>query len=106
MNVALRRKASGGTTDMTDRPERAGRPAAIVKPGEHPLAGDEPAVIVVPYRAGRQSAKLLPPILLVLLGTGFLAYRARSSDWRGISAFFEAPPRVSLAAASPRPTEP
>ena len=53
----------------------------------------------MPYRPGGPSAKLLPPILLVLLGTAFLAYRARSHDWRGISSLFET--RSKAAAVPP-----
>lgn len=94
---------------MSDRPDSSvGRPAA--RPQRRPLAADvEPEVIVVPYRAGRHSAKLLPPIVLLVLGTAFLAYRARSSDWRGLSALFEPRPRTAAppaVAPPPRPDEP
>ena len=57
--------------------------------------------IVVPYRPGRHSAKLLPPILLVLLGTAFLTYRARSSDWRGVSLLFETRPKPAVVPDPP-----
>lgn len=57
----------------------------------HPAAG-EPDVIIVPYRPARGAAKLLPPVLIVVLGVGFLAYRSRSADWRGLSALFERRP--------------
>lgn len=77
-----------------------------------PVEKDE--VIVVADRPGRGSAKLLPPILIVMLGLGFLAYRSRSSDWRGVSALFErrttpvAPPEKGtlVARADPAPPVP
>ncbi|MCA1686049.1 MAG: hypothetical protein LC745_08705 [Planctomycetia bacterium] len=81
---------------MTDRADRVRRPAA--RPRVTPGEGRESGFIVVPYRPGRQSAKLLPPILVVMLGTAFLAYRARVSDWRGLSSLFE--PRPGMAAAA------
>ena len=55
-------------------------------------------VIVVPHRPGGFSAKLLPPLFLVMLGAAFLAYRASASDWRGFS--FES--MTSLWSTSPR----
>jgi len=89
---------------MTDRHERTGRPAAIsaALPVEH----DQPAVIIVPYRPGGHSARLLPPILLVLLGAAFLAYRARSPDWRGASALFESRPKLASIPNPARAAEP
>ena len=81
---------------MTDRPDLERPPDAV--------AGDESGVIVVPYRAGQASAKLLPPLLLVVLGAGFLAYRARSPDWRGASSFFDAPSKAK--SSRPPPTQP
>ncbi len=86
---------------MTDRPEHASEEPLTERPGYQPVAAEEPGVIIVPYRPGRHSAKLLPPIVLVLLGTGFLTYRARSNDWRGISSLFESRPNVVKAAAPP-----
>lgn len=91
---------------MTDRPEHRGRPSGGSVPP--PAPAGEPAVIIVPYRPGRVSAKLLPPILLVLLGAAFLTYRARSPDWRGVSALFEArsAPTPAPAASLARAEEP
>ena len=74
----------------------------------------EPGIIVVPYRSGRQSARLVPPIVLVLLGTAFLAYRAPNSrpardllTHRARSAGCPAArPRRVLIAASVPPPEP
>lgn len=58
---------------------------------------DEPEVIVVPYRAGKGSALFLPPLLILMLGAAFFVYRARSSDWRGISPLFETAPAKPAA---------
>ena len=38
---------------------------------------------------GRAGARLWPPLVILILGGTFLGYRASSSDWRGISTFFE-----------------
>jgi hypothetical protein len=72
---------------MPDRPD----PASPGDPeGEAPpVAPVDPNVIFVNERPSRGSARLLPPLLILLLGLTFLAYRVRSSDWRGLSALFE-----------------
>lgn len=63
-----------------------------------PSPTDEPGVIVVPYRSPQGSARLFPPILILMAGLLFLVYRSHTSDWRGLSALFET--RVK---ASPEP---
>src|SRR4051812_47779177 len=83
---------------MTDREEYEGRPAE----DEGPREGIPPGVIVVPHRSGSQSTRLLPPILILMAGAAFLAYRtSRSADWRGVSAWFETDLRVRHAVAKP-----
>jgi hypothetical protein len=63
----------------------------------------EPDVIVIPYRpSGSAAVKLLPPLLIMMLGAGFLAYRSHSADWRGLYAWFGPTPKVQ---AAPRPQE-
>jgi hypothetical protein len=57
-------------------------------------------VIVVPHRPGGSWAKFLPPLLVVLLGTVFLAYRSSSRDWRGVFALFDGPSLSSSGPAS------
>ena len=84
--------ASGTREESDDRPA-PWRGATRRTTQTEPAIGGEPDVIVVPYRAARAPVSLLPPLLIVLLGTAFLAYRARSADWRGISSFFEPRPR-------------
>jgi hypothetical protein len=58
---------------------------------------DEPEVIVVPYRAGKGSALFLPPLLILMLGSAFFVYRARSSHWRGVSSLFDSAPAKPAA---------
>lgn len=66
----------------------------------------DPKIIVAPYQPeGASAAKLFPPILIVLLGVVFLAYRSRSADWRGISALFERRPPAAVPAAPAPPPE-
>ena len=48
-----------------------------------------PGVYVVTQRPASLSTKLLPPLLLVMVCAGFLAYRNASADWRGISVLTE-----------------
>ncbi len=48
-----------------------------------------PGVFVVTQHPASLSAKLLPPLLLVMMCAGFLAYRNASADWRGISVLTE-----------------
>ncbi len=85
---------------MTDRPQSSENSADRVK--ARAAGQPRPGQIVVSPRARRRSASLLPPLLIVLAGTAFLTYRARSSDWRGISSFFESRPIV-VASRTPAP---
>jgi hypothetical protein len=64
---------------------------------EGELASD---VIVVSHRPGGSSGKFLPPLLVVLLGTLFLAYRSSARDWRGVFALFDGPSWSSSGPAS------
>jgi hypothetical protein len=71
---------------MPDRPDCADFAAdADDQRLDEPPSEVESEVIVAPYHPGRQSAKLLPPILIVLLGACFLVFRAQRSDWQGLS---------------------
>ncbi len=55
-------------------------------------------VIVVPYRpTSSVVAKLLPPLLIMLMGAGFLAYRTRAADWRGLYALLDSSIRPKFA---------
>jgi hypothetical protein len=56
-----------------------------------------PGVYVVRPRPVGFSAKLLPPLLLVILGAGFLIYRSTASDWRGVFALFSRSPRAMVS---------
>ena len=75
----MSRRAVAGSNE---RPERE---FAIDAEG---TAGTEisPGIFVVNQRPTSLSAKLLPPLFLIVLGAGFLAYRSAVADWRGISA--------------------
>ena len=55
-------------------------------PNPEPKPGPAPGVFIV--REGRASSgRLLPPVLIVLAGATFLAYRSGRADWRGLDAF-------------------
>lgn len=66
----------------------------------------DPDVIVVPLRPGRSTWPLVPPLLVVILGAGFLAYRASARDWRGASRLYEALAGLTPGPAQVRPAEP
>lgn len=86
-----------------------------------PAAGSEPVVTVVPYRPDRTGVKFLPPLLILVLCVGFLAYRSSARNWRGASAFdgnvwswllprppvrSEPGPPAKVARTTPVPTRP
>lgn len=48
----------------------------------------DPEILVVKEKPASGSAYLLPPLLIVLLGTAFLAYRTRADNWQGLSELF------------------
>jgi hypothetical protein len=60
-------------------------------PGDRGAEPGEESLIVVTTRPGRGSVALFPPILLVMLGTAFLAYRVATPDWQGLLALLDRP---------------
>lgn len=58
--------------------------------GEGPAPAGH-GLIVVPYRPGRAGSRFLPPLLVLMLGVGFLGYRVSVRDWRGVFGFFDSP---------------
>lgn len=47
-------------------------------------------IIVVTQRPGNAAARLFPPLLIVLIGMGFLAYRSSAREWRGLPGWLDA----------------
>lgn len=62
-----------------------------------------PGVYIVRHRPSGISGGLLPPLLLVILGAGFLVYRSTASDWQGIFALFSGSSRAAARAAVTEP---
>jgi hypothetical protein len=78
-----------------DHPGRPKQPA--------PGGGGQPPLIVVPHRPGGFSPMLLPPLFIVLLGAGFIAYRVRTPDWRGLSFEWSWPTFGNRPTSTPAP---
>ncbi len=64
-----------------------------------------PGVYIVTQRPSSLSAKLLPPLFLIVVATGFLLYRTAAADWRGVSALVDwFQPTTNQIQAKPEPT--
>lgn len=94
---------------MADRPETSGRSGADAHQRPTNMRNGSPTmsetdahvtsdeVLLDRPRADRNSALWLPPVIVLMLGTAFLGYRSVVSDWRGLSALFEAAPAAQPA---------
>jgi hypothetical protein len=82
------------------------RIASDFEPDIPPDPRGGPTVIVVKEQPSRGLALLLPPLFIVMIGAGFLAYRARANDWRGLAALFETAPTRNLVAKVDNPPTP
>ena len=98
--------SSRAVAGSNERPERE----SAIDTEQAARAEISPGVFVVSQRPTSLSAKLLPPLFLIVLGVIFLAYRSAVADWRGISALtnwygraVEAPEPIPPAPVTPTP---